>query len=109
MPVVLTKKAVEGSTFVVTLSFTDENGQSVVPNTLSFSLTDLRGNFINDRKNISITPAASVDILLSGADLMVTDGKKRILYISGTYNSDAGNNLPLKDEVNFEIENLVNI
>ena len=109
MPTTLTTHAVERSTFVVTASFTDENGEPVTPTTLQWTLTDLEGNVINNRSQVSITPSSTVDIVLSGDDLALQGDspEMRVLTIEGTYNSTLGTGLPLKESVKFIVDNLV--
>lgn len=109
MPTTLTTHAVEESTFIITASFTDEDGNAVTPSTLKWTLTDDAGNVINSREDVSIAPASSVDIVLSGDDLALSGYGPafRILTIEGTYSSDAGSDLPLKDSVKFVVDNLV--
>ena len=105
----LTTVANEKSTFVITVAFTDEDGDPVIPKTgLNWSLTDLNGAAVNSKTAVAITPAATVNIVLSGADLALTDGRDtyRILTVEGTYDSLLGNSLPLKDSVRFLIKNL---
>lgn len=110
MPSTLTTKAVEKSTYIVTAAFTDDDGVAVVPNTpLTWTLTDRDGAVINNRDAVAITPAASVEIVLSGGDLAVPDTADLVRYVTieGTYDSDAGSNLPIKDQVKFAVSNLV--
>lgn len=109
MPSEITTHAVENATFVITIAFTDETSAAVTPDTgLNWTLTDAAGNVINSRSAVTITPASSVDIILSGNDLAIgNNGTKRILTIQGTYDSSAGSNLPLKDEIVFYIHDLL--
>ncbi len=109
MPTTLDKKAVEQSTFVVTASFTDENGDTVVPNTLKWSLVDSDGKAVNDRRNVSVTPDSSVDVILSDNDLKIDKDRDKILrwiVFEGTYDSDLGSDLPLKEQAEFTVLNL---
>jgi hypothetical protein len=116
MPTRLTVKAVERSTFVVTAAFTDETGAAVVPNSgLTWSLYKRVGappvdTIVNSRNQVAIASASSVSIVLSGADLALTAGQTRARYvlIEGTYTSTLGT-LPIKDEVVFEIVDLVGV
>jgi hypothetical protein len=112
MPTTITaSRAIEQSTFVVTAAFTDESGDAVTPNAVTWTLSKTDGTAINSREDESITPAASVNIVLSGDDLQVFSGDnyQRVLTLKGDYNSDLGNNLPLNDELYFSVEDLVNV
>lgn len=103
----LTIEAVEQSTYVITATFTDETGAAVTPNVLTWTLTDRNGTVINSRSAVSITPGASVQIVLSGDDLDFSGADAlRLLTVEGTYNSSLGNNLPLKEEAEFVIRGL---
>lgn len=110
MPITLTTHANEESTFVVTVAFTDTTGAAVTPNNgLNWTLTDTRGNVVNSRSAVSITPGASVTIVLSGDDLALPSalyGRDRVLTVQGTYDSDLGNALPLKEQIVFTIDDL---
>ena len=111
----LSDKANEESTYIITCNFVDEDDTAVIPDTLSWTLTDLDGTVINSRSNVSVAvPTASYDIVLYGDDLAMQTGETsqtagRKLTISATYTSDAGTGLPLKDEVIFFIENFTNV
>lgn len=109
MPTKLTVRAVEGSTYIVTAAFTDEDGNAVTPNTLTWTLTDRYGNVINERDGETITPGTSVDIVLTGADLQVDDDEKATVLtvtIEGAYNSTYGNDLSIKDSCTFPVDGL---
>ena len=110
-------RAQEGSTFVIKADFVEKtsNGGEGIPITpnegLTWSLTDVNGVTINDRLDVPLVPAESVNIVLSGNDLALSGGYpvRRYVTIEGTYDSILGANLKLKDEVSFQIENLVAI
>jgi hypothetical protein len=54
-----------------------------------------------------LTPAESVTIVLKGDDLALTGGPvRRYVIVRGTFDGVLGNNLPLIDEVSFQIQNL---
>ncbi len=95
----------EESTFIVAIAFTDENDSSVVPETIVWSLTDVSGDIINDRENIPVTPAASINIVLSGDDLALPDSTDpgRVLSVLATYNSSLGDDLPITESYRFNI------
>lgn len=113
MPTKLSDKAVEGSSFTVRAAFNELVAgvrSPVVPNSgLKWSLKDKDGAEVNGRSDVSISPAASVDIVLQGADLAVPGDYPITLYVTveGTYNGVAGNNLPIIDEVSFQVYNIV--
>lgn len=108
---IITEKAKEKSTYTVRVAFIDEDDIAVVPNvgSLTWTLTDARGNTINSKSNVAITSASTINIVLSGADLAVSnpDDLLRVVTVQGTYNSSLGNNLTLKDEVGFYIDDLL--
>jgi len=108
MPTTLTTRAVDESTYIVNCAFKDENAAPVIPNVITWTLTNDMGTVINARQDVVIAvPAASVDILLSGMDLDYADGSARILTIDATYNSPLGSDLPLRESIRFLIEDLV--
>jgi len=112
MSTTLTTIATEESTYIITASFIDEDDNTVVPKSATWSLTDTSGTVINSRQNVVISSlAASVDIVLSGDDLIVDNNRNttRILTIKAVYDSNSGSDLPLNDEIYFNIENLVYI
>lgn len=109
---ILTDKAIEESTFVVTAAFTDEDGGAVTPNSATWTLTDLEGNVINEREDVSISPDTSVYIVLSGDDLaMQGDGpsEDRLLLVKALYDSAKGSNLSLNGAVQFTIVGLTSV
>lgn len=112
MPTTITAtRAIEKSTFVVTAAFTDESGDAVTPNALTWTLTKSDGTIINSREDVSATPDTSINIVLSGDDLQVFagDNYQRVLTLKGDYDSDLGSSLPLNDELYFSVEDLVNV
>lgn len=98
----------EEGTIGFTVAFVDEEGTAMVPDSITWTLTDTSGNVINSRSAVSIgSPAASVTIVLSGDDLAIgTNGTNRILLVEFEYSSTLGNNLPDKHEIHFKISNL---
>jgi hypothetical protein len=110
MPTDLEGKAVEESTYAVVASFFDEETppQPVTPNAgLSWTLTDEHGNIINNRNAVSISPATSVTIVLSGDDLALDSTSEiRVVTVAGTYDSSLGSGLPIKDEARFKVVSL---
>lgn len=114
MPVTLETHAKEESTYVITANFTDEEGDAVVPKTITWTLSNTAGVVINNREDESIvTPAAELDIALSGDDLQILPGEAnqgvRTLTVKATYDSDLGNDLPLNGSVRFIVDNLLMI
>lgn len=105
----LSTAAIEKSTYVITFTFADEDGNAVVPNSVVWTLTDQSGTVINSREQVSITPGASVDVVLSGDDLALSKNlmQKRVVVIEADYDSNAGNGLPLNDSATFSIMPLV--
>ena len=104
---ITTPSAIEDSTYALVLSFTDEEGDPVTPDTATWTLRDTEGNVVNSRQDVVISSlASSVTVLLSGDDLMYTPSAELILIVEATYDSSLGNDLPLKDQVRFPVANL---
>jgi len=102
----------EKGTIVISCAFFDESGNSVVPTEIKWTLIDKDSVVINNLEQVVFsTPAASVDIVLSGDDLAMQDGEteryaRRFFVLEAKYDSSIGTNLPLKDQAMFLIENL---
>lgn len=104
--------AVEKSTYFPVASFLDEDGNAEDVKTLKWTLTDILGNTINERKDVVVANPSSVEtIILSGNDLAIFDNDRlrRIITFNATYDSDLGNDLPLNGAAEFPIVQLVSI
>lgn len=107
MPTTIELQAVRLSSYAVTFTF-----EAAPNNDLSWTLVDLAGNVINDRRGVSIGTATTVRILLNGPDLdFFGDDEKaaasvnRRLILKGTYDSDLGAGLSLVEFAEFTIVN----
>lgn len=99
----------EGSAFV-TVTFADENGDPVTPNTgtLTWTLTDRSGNVVNMRDQVPVAEDASVTIVVSGDDLAKTSkGLIRVILFECEYDSSEGDDIPLKTQGSFSIEEVL--
>jgi hypothetical protein len=112
MPRKLNIKGNEKSTVVFTITFKDENKAAVIPSSITWSLLTPKGTIVNNRKDVSVaTPAASIDIVLSGNDLATGSTKvnatvNRHLTVKAVYDSDAGTGLTSTEEFVFLVYNL---
>jgi hypothetical protein len=106
---ILKNTVAEQSTCVVQCDFCDIDNAPITPKSVSWTLFDKQKNVINNRQNVSITPAQSVKIVLTGDDLKYTDGAHRILQIKAVYDSNYGTDLTLIDEALITIEDLKTI
>lgn len=101
----------------IIIYFKDENGSAVVPNGATWSLMDKAGHIINYRKNVPVSPLASISrIVLTRLDLLpdtslaVGVKQKRILRVKSVYNSiTMGTDIPLVGELHFYVTNPVAI
>ena len=112
MPVLLSVHATEKSTYIVTITFTEENGAVVIPDTIKWTLTDLYNTTINSLEDVIIAvPAASNDVLLKGDDLQILgsgDDGARVFTVEATYTSlTFGANLPLNGSARFSVDDLI--
>ena len=95
----------QGGAAKATISFTDENGAAKTPTSVKWTLSSTTGAIINGRSFVTLTPAASISWLLSGADLRIGGhGPERILTIDALYDSTLGNDVPLRAQASFTIE-----
>lgn len=103
--------AKEKGTYIAVVTFRDPDEVLVVPNAgLTWTLTDIGGNVINSRLQVAITAASSVNIVLSGNDLVIEPNNELVILVEGTFNSVTyGNNLPIKDEVHFFVDDLIKV
>ncbi|NIQ10418.1 MAG: hypothetical protein GWO23_12500 [Gammaproteobacteria bacterium] len=110
--ILTTPMAIEKGTFAIVATITDEDGAALVPNTLTWTLTDEDGTVINSRSAVVVNSPASVNnIVLSGADLALSvatnRSELRVLTLEGTYDSSYGVDLPLKDAIKFYVYNII--
>ena len=99
----------EKGTAIVTLTFTDEDGKGVVPKSAQWQLMTTDGTIVNGR-SFAECSFTGTEVVLSGDDLAIygtTDSGYRLFAIHAVYDSDAGSDLPLNDEVRFKIQRLV--
>jgi len=108
MPAVLTTKAVDKSTYKITATYLDATGAAVTPNAMVWKLVNFEGVTVNSRTGTTLTPSTTNTVLLSGNDIDASDGQGRIMTWVGNYDGDGSTELPLKAEVQFEIEDLTN-
>lgn len=109
MPTNLNITANEEGCIVIAASFTDATDAPIVPESIHWKLVNAEGTVINNRTDTTITPASTVNIVLSGNDLEVAEATvtaERYLTVWGTFNSSYGLGLPYTDEVFFRIKNL---
>jgi len=107
MPCIISDvKAPERGTFGITVQLTSKQfGTAIIPESLNWTLTRLDGTIVNNREEVSVTPASSVTLTLTDDDLAIfaNDRYTRIVTLQGLYNSNLGTDLPLIDEIYFEI------
>lgn len=108
----LENNAVEKSTYVINMSFKDENGTAVTPGTLTWTLTDTKGRVINSRENVAVSvPTSSENVVLYGDDLALSqnDNRTRVFTAYATWSGTYGASLPLRNECEFMIESLLKV
>jgi len=108
MPNIIKETAIEKGSFKIKNECFDESGNAIPPDSLSWTLTDIKGvEIINSREEVPIiTPAEENIILLYGDDLAIDNKEKtdRVILFEGTYTSgDFGASIPIKDEAVFTI------
>lgn len=102
----------EGGTIVVLAEILDEDEASVVPDNVRYCLTDENGNVINSLSAVSVVTAATVAVVLTGADLPFTGNegeteKDIYLKIAAEYTSATyGSGLTAINESTITVTNL---
>jgi hypothetical protein len=104
--------AFENDTFSVKVTFTDSNNEEFTPNDLTYTLSDKKGNIINELENIEISPSSSVYITFTGDDLSLINPTAkyewRVLTVKGSYDDIVlGNNLSIAREFHFKVLGLI--
>jgi hypothetical protein len=98
----------EESTLVISGAFRDEADAAVTPTSATWRLTDTRGTVINSRDGVTITPATTYTIVLTGPDLPVSasyaDGRR--VLVAWRYDSTNGTALYGKEEIQFTVTDL---
>lgn len=110
-PEILRTIAEEEGTYIIDISFLDEDDLPVTPVSINWTLTTLDGVIVNARNKIAIgIPAATVAVVLSGNDLKLlehtTSFSWRLLTVKAKYNSSLAPGLPLHGAVRFKVRNL---
>ena len=111
--ITIDERVVERSSAIFDVVFADEDDVAATPKTMTWTLTDAAGTVVNARQQVVVAaPAASVSIVLFGADLQILsteagrEAVNRRLIIEATYDSTLGSDLPVKQSAGFVIENL---
>ena len=89
-------EVIEGAGLPLALEITDDGNAdaSVTPDSISWSLYDNNNVIVNARTNIVITPAATMYIVPTGDDNVITGGlDERRVLIKAVADLEAGNNL----------------
>ncbi len=110
MTIRLTEKVNEESTAILRVTFTDSDGNAVIPQSATWTLSDRDNEVVNGKSDVTISQLAStVDILLKGDDLKLPFPRERVrrvlvkaIYDSSTY----GDDLPFNEEFEFTITDL---
>ena len=110
-PEILRTIAEEEGTYIIDISFLDEDDLPVTPVSINWTLTTLDGVVVNDRNKVNIGVLAStVAVVLSGNDLQLlehtTSFSWRLLTVKASDNSSLAPGLPLHGAVRFKVRNL---
>lgn len=109
MPIKLDEHAAEQGTYVIVLTFTDEDGAGNAPTAIAWTLSDPDGNIINARSAVTVaSPATSNAITLAGTDLAIVAGQRneRLFLVKWTYNSTYGSGRTSYEQATFIIDDL---
>lgn len=106
-------KADEESTYVVRVNFRvlsiEGKNYSIHVRNIAWTLYDEDRRIINGRNRVPADPGTYLDVILTPEDLTLVGNypEVRVVSVSGNYDSLYGTDLPVLEEVRFQIENLV--
>lgn len=110
----LAKLADEQGTYWITCSFKKDNVliDAAVISSVVWWLTDLSGNVINGREEVSVSSITNPSIFVFyGDDLQIVDESAsvegRIFTVRGLFSSSLGVALPFTRSVAFDVQNLL--
>jgi hypothetical protein len=91
-------------TIIIPVAFLDEDNVAMIPVSITWTLRDEDGDIVNGRDAVVVTPASTINIVLSNADLVYeAPTSQRILRVDAIYNGAYGNGLTLPDYAKFTI------
>lgn len=100
----LSPASINQNTYIIDGEVKNQDGDPQVPSSLSWTLTDLDGNIINNREEVTIVASDTFHIVLYGDDLNIEDSYTRVITVDGEYDSiEYGNNLPVRVQAQFNI------
>lgn len=107
----LSTSIADGGVGGIVVAFTDTDGTAVTPSSATWSLYNPSQQIVNGREDEVISPlSTSVTIVLSGNDVLYSDGANRRLVVTYTYDSSTlGNGVTDNKEITFNIVNIVGI
>ena len=106
--------AKEEGTIYFTVAFKNKSGVAVVPDSITWSLTDLRNTTIHSRKDVAVAvPAASQEICAYGDDLAIQSNEvskyvDRLFTVKAMI-PDGADSRPHNEVARFQFENLTAI
>jgi hypothetical protein len=99
----------EEGTAIFRLVCKDEDGVLTIPVTMFWDLTALDGKVIAYNQAIAVL-ANTMYLPVYGTNMRILEGEEsygeRLITFRGTYNSTRGNNLPLRKQIKFRVQNL---
>lgn len=105
----INKLAKDGSSATFACTLYDEDGTSVTPSAVAWTLSDASGTVVNSRDDVAGTPGDPTYITLVTADLKHSDGANRDLVVKCTYNSTYGVGLIANESIRFSIEDIFDV
>ncbi|MEJ5360136.1 MAG: hypothetical protein WHT06_15860 [Desulfobacterales bacterium] len=108
---VIQTPAEERSSYFITVELFDEQGNKVTPASLKWKLTDMAGNVVNNRSEVTVSNPADANVIaLSGNDLAVFEDAitYRLVTVWGQYYSpSAGGNVDFRQQIKFAIRPMI--
>lgn len=108
---VIQAPADERSSYFITVELYNEQGAKITPITFKWKLTDMAGNVINSRSEVTVSNPADANVIaLTGDDLSVFEDAitYRLVTVWGTYYSPLANgNVDFRQQIKFAVRPMI--
>ena len=112
--IALKTKPNERGTGYFSVEFRDSTKALITPKSAKYSVFDIDGNVVNNLEDINIFGTGPIlssgEVVLTGADLAVTDGKNQLFFtVFIVFDSDRGTDLEETEQAKFIVNDFIGV